>query len=187
MNHIVKPVIILTLTVFCSALFLSYTRKITAAYILSQEIDKQKQAVSLVLAGYKIGEELIAKFDDDTKFSYWIGTKIEDDIEKKGYAFISTVHGDKREIAAPPKAAWQYNFISTVHGNKGEIKAMIGVDEDDKILEISIIHQPEMPIAFFATDIKETIVNDIKDSLIKLKKARSIIEHEQSLIEQSEQ
>ena len=122
MEHIVKPALILTLIAFFSALILSYARKITDPYILSQEIDKRKSAIELVLYGYTIGDELIAELDDGAKFSYWTGTKIEDDIEKKGYAFISITHG--------------YN---------GEIKSMVAVDENNRVLGISIMQQTETP------------------------------------------
>jgi len=122
MKEIVKPALILTLIAFFSALVLSYAKKITDPYILRQEIDKQNRAVELVLHGYTTGEELIAKLDDGTKFSYWTGTKIEDDIEKKGYA-----------------------FIATTHGFSGEIKSMVGIDEDNKILGMSVIQQTETP------------------------------------------
>ncbi|MCL2154368.1 MAG: FMN-binding protein [Leptospirales bacterium] len=131
MEHIVKPALILTLIVFFSALVLSYARKITDPYILSQEIDKQNQAVKLVLHGYTIGEELIAKLDDDTKFSYWIGTKIEDNAD------------DADNKDGIEKNA--YAFISTTHGYSGEIKSIVGVDENNKILGISIIKQSETP------------------------------------------
>jgi len=178
MNHIVKPALILTLTVFCAAMLLSYAKKITDPYILSHETRKQEQAVNLVLTGYTTGEELIAEFDDGTKFSYWVGTKIEDNIEKKAYAFISTVDVYKRGIAVLPATARQSCFIYN-----GEIEFMIGIDEDDKILGVSIIHQPETANAFFAADIKETIANDIKDSLIKFKKAKSIIEQNHGGVE----
>ena len=120
MKHIVKPALMFGLLAFFSALVLSHARKITAPYILSQEIAKQKEAVELVLHGYAIGEELVAKFDDGTKFSYWIGTRLEDDIEKKAYA-----------------------FISAMHGYRGEIKSMVGIDEENKILGISIMRQTE--------------------------------------------
>jgi len=175
MEHIVKPALILTLIVFFSALILSYAKKITDSYILRHEIDRQNQAVRLVLNGYTIGEELIARFDDGTEFSYWVGTKIEGAVEKKAYAFISTVHGNKRNIATPPTAAWQSNFISTVHGN---ISAMVGIDEDDKILRVSIIHQTEPVITFFDAVLTKTIVDGINDSIVKLKSAKLIIEND---------
>ena len=60
MKHIVKPALILTLVVFFSALLLSYARKITDPYILRDEIEKQNEAVRIVLHGYTIGEEAIA-------------------------------------------------------------------------------------------------------------------------------
>ena len=232
MNHIVKPALILTLLAFFSALVLSHARKITDPYILSQETAKHKQAVELVLHGYTIGEELIAKLDDDTKFGYWTGTRVEDDLEINAYA-----------------------FISAVRGYSGEIKSMVGIDEEDKILGISIIQQNETPgfgdrinesgnkktilNALFgyrtlsnektapwfqkqftgidlnkkililkkelqtkeissdlieqnaitavtgATATTTAIVNGLKDSLIKFKKVRLIIEQERLLIEQN--
>jgi electron transport complex protein RnfG len=128
MEHIIKPALILTLIAFFSALILSYARKIADPYILRQEIDKQNQAVELVLRGYTIGEEIIAKLDDDTNFSYWIGTKIED---------------GEDDLEQNKKKA--YAFISTTHGYSGEIKSIVGVDEDNKILGISIIKQTETP------------------------------------------
>ena len=156
MEHIVKPVLILTLIVFFSALIISYAKKITDPYILRHEIDRQKQAVRLVLNGYTIGEELIARLDDGTEFSYWVGTKIEKD-EK----------GKDVEIKA-------YAFISTVHGN---IRAMVAVDEDNKILGSIIIHRTEEPALWDKLD--ENIDEDgLKDSLIKFEKAKLIIEQD---------
>jgi len=122
MNQIVKPALMLALLAFFSALVLSHARKITDPYILSQEIAQQKQAIELVLHGYTLGEELIARLDDNTEFSYWMGTKVEDDIEKKGYA-----------------------FISVGYGYSGEIKSMVGIDEENKILGISVMQQTETP------------------------------------------
>ena len=137
MKHIVKPALILTLTAFFSAMLLSYAKKITEPYILSHEINKQNQAVKLVLHGYTIGEEIIAKLDDGTKFSYWVGTKIEEDTNDK-----DNKNNTDNKNGIEKKA---YAFISATHGYRGEIKSVIGVDENNKILGISIIRQTETP------------------------------------------
>lgn len=122
MKNIIKPAVILTIIAFFSAFVLSYARKITYPYIIKQEVDKQNRAIELVLPGYTVGNEMVATLDTGIKFSYWIGTKIVDGIEKKGYA-----------------------FISVNYGYSGDIKAMVGIDEENKILGISIIQQTETP------------------------------------------
>ena len=176
MKHIVKPALILTLVAFFSALLLSYARKITDPYILSREIEKQNEAVRIVLHGYTIGEEVIAEFDD-TKFSYWTGTKLEDDKDDKD-------NKDNKE----KKEKKGYAFISVTHGYSGEIKSMVAVDEDDRVLGISVIRQTETPalgnkVNERAAVTAEAIAEGIKESLIKLKKSRLMTEHDAENVE----
>ena len=60
--------------------------------------------------------------EDGSKFSYWIGEKEIDKEVHLGYA-----------------------YISVNYGYSGNIKAMVGLDEQSRILGISIIQQTETP------------------------------------------
>lgn len=122
MKSIIKSVIVLTLVVLFSILILFYVWKTAYPYIIRQETDRQKKAVEEVLPEYTVSEEITVTLDDGEKFSYWAGTKTVDDLEKKAFAFTSVNYG--------------YNV---------DIKAIVGVDEENRILGIRIFQQTETP------------------------------------------
>jgi len=122
MKNILKPAIILAAVAFCSSLLLSFVRGVTYPVILQQEKDKEKNALMMVLPGYEIGNPRIVKFDNGEEFKFWIGEKKLDNQVLKGYA-----------------------YLSVNYGYSGDIKSMVGVDENNKILGISIVQQSETP------------------------------------------
>ncbi|HOO70361.1 MAG TPA: FMN-binding protein [Spirochaetota bacterium] len=121
MNNIVKPAIILALVAFVSSMVLSHIKKITYPSILKQEKEKQERALAIVLPGYTVGEQKNLTLDG-TDFTYWPAEKDESGKMIKGYAFI----------ASSP-------------GYSGQVVSMVGVDDRDTILGMSILQQSETP------------------------------------------
>jgi electron transport complex protein RnfG len=122
MKNIVKPALILAAVAFCSSLLLAYMRDITYPVIKMQEKEKEQEALMMVLPGYEIGEPQIVELDNGEEFKFWTGEKKQDDEVLKGYA-----------------------FLSVNYGYSGDIKSMVGVDENNKVLGISIVQQSETP------------------------------------------
>ena len=122
MNNIFKPALVLAAVAFCSSLLLAYMRDITYPVIRQQEKEKEKIALMMVLPGYEIGEPQIVKLDNGEEFKFWTGEKKQDDEILRGYA-----------------------FLSVNYGYSGDIKSMIGVDENNIVLGISIVQQSETP------------------------------------------
>lgn len=122
MKNIIKPAIILAAVAFCSSLLLSYMREVTYPVIRQQEKEKEQQALMMVLPGYETGEPQIVELDNGETFKYWTGTKIVEEETLKGYA-----------------------FLSVNYGYSGDIKSMVGVDENNIVLGISIVQQSETP------------------------------------------
>lgn len=122
MKNIIKPAMVLAAVAFCSAILLSLVRGITYPVILQQEMDKEKNALMMVLPGYEIGDPLVVELDNGEQFKFWISEKIVDGEVSKGYA-----------------------FISINYGYSGDIKSMVGVDENNIILGIAIVQQSETP------------------------------------------
>jgi electron transport complex protein RnfG len=122
MKNIIKPALVLAAVAFCSSLFLSYMKEITSPLIKQQEREKEQNALMMVLPGYETGEPQIVKLDNGEEFKFWIGEKETDDGVLKGYA-----------------------FLSVNYGYSGDIKSMVGVDENNIVLGISIVQQSETP------------------------------------------
>jgi len=121
MQNVIKSTLILAMVALTTSLILSHLYKITYPSIIKQEKQKEKDAISIVLKGYSIIEKKSALINGK-KFVYQIGEKKKNNNILKGYAFI----GEK-------------------NGYSGLIKTMIGIDEDGKILGISILQQSETP------------------------------------------
>lgn len=121
-KDILKPALVLAAVAFCSSLFLSFVRGVTYPLILQQEREKEQNALMLVLPGFEIGEPRIVDLDNGETFTYWEGEKTAAGEVIKGYA-----------------------FISVNYGYSGDIKSMVGVDENDLVLGISIVQQSETP------------------------------------------
>lgn len=122
MKNIVKPALVLAAVAFCSSLLLAYMRDITYPVIRQQEKEKEQKALMMVLPGYEIGEPQIVKLDSGEEFKFWTGEKKQDDEAVRGYA-----------------------FLSVNYGYSGDIKSMVGVDENNIVLGISIVQQSETP------------------------------------------
>ncbi|PKL39746.1 MAG: hypothetical protein CVV44_05860 [Spirochaetae bacterium HGW-Spirochaetae-1] len=121
MNTIIKPTLILTAVAFIAAFVLSHVEKITYPNILKQKKVKQDNALLLILPGYKIVKENKTEIDH-AAFHYWIGEKEVDGKPVKAYAFIAASAG---------------------YG--GPVESIVGVDENNRILGISILNQTETP------------------------------------------
>lgn len=122
MKDIIKPAILLATVAFCASLLLVLVRGITYPVILKQESDREKSALMMVLPDYEIGEPIVVELDNGELFKFWTGEKIVDDEVLTGYA-----------------------FISINYGYSGDIKSMVGVDENNIMLGISIVQQSETP------------------------------------------
>jgi len=122
MKNIFKPAIVLIFTIGISISGVIHVRSLTYQYIVKQEVEKRNKTLQNVLPGYTITQERIVTLDDGERFTFWEGIKIIDGIEKRGYAFITLSYG--------------YN---------NDIKTFAGVDEDNRILGLSIIQQTETP------------------------------------------
>jgi len=122
MRNIIKSAVIITLVVLFSFMIIFYAGRITFPYISMQEADRQNKTVESVLPEYTVSEKVSVTLDNGEKFSYWEGTKTVDGLEKKAFAFTSVIYG--------------YNV---------DIKAIVGVDEENMILGISIFQQTETP------------------------------------------
>ncbi len=121
MNFVVKPAIILALVTLIAAAVLSQVKRITYPNILQQQKEKQNQALSLVLPGYRVGDKKDVTVDGED-FTYWPAGKETGDGLTEGYAFVSS---------AP--------------GYSGDIRVMVGVDREGNILGLSILQQTETP------------------------------------------
>ncbi len=122
MKNIIKPAILLATVAFSASLLLIMVRGVTYPVILQQERDRERNALMMVLPGYEIGESRVVALGSGEQFRFWIGEKIVDDEVLTGYA-----------------------FISTNYGYSGDIKSMVGVDENNIMLGISIVQQSETP------------------------------------------
>ncbi len=121
-----KSAMVLGIVAFLSAFFLSHVMKITYPEIVKQEREKQKNALSMVLPGFTVGEKQTIKVEGK-EIPYWIG-------EKKS--------GGKNEKESVTRGV---AFITSQSGYSSDVISMVGVDESGKILGISIMEQLETP------------------------------------------
>jgi len=121
-KNIIKPALVLAAVAFCSSLLLSFVRGVTYPLILQQESDKEQSALMLVLPGFEISEPLVVELENGENFKYWTGEKFINGEAVQGYA-----------------------FISVNRGYSGDIRSMVGVDENNIVLGISIVQQSETP------------------------------------------
>jgi electron transport complex protein RnfG len=118
---IMRSTLVLAAVAFVSSYVLSHLDKQTRPEIEKYEKEKRERALPLVLPGYEIGEKRTDKIDGK-EFNYWIGVKTVDEIEVKGYAFLT---------ASP--------------GYSGDVESMVGIDDKGMVLGISILRQTETP------------------------------------------
>ena len=104
-----------------SALVLSHVQKVTYPNILKRELEQQNKALSVVLPGFRIGKKRTVKVDGNI-FTFWTATRIVKGSVIRGYA-----------------------FIAGGSGYSGNVKSVIGVNQQGKILGISILQQTETP------------------------------------------
>lgn len=122
---LIKPTIILGLIGFVSALTLSHINKLTKPEIVKRLNQKKEEAYAVVLPprlGYVIVEKDKKVTIDGKEFIYTCAEKVTNDIKMKAYA-----------------------FETAQRGYSGIIRTIVAVDENMKILGISILHQTETP------------------------------------------
>lgn len=122
MKNIIKSAVILILVAVFSILLVFHVRKFTYKYIMEQETVRQNRAVESVLAGYNISGQITVSLDNGEKYSYWTGIKTVDDTGQKAFAFTSVTRG--------------YN---------ADIKAIVGVDDQNRILGVNFFQQTGAP------------------------------------------
>lgn len=121
MDTVVKPSLIIMAVAFVASLALSHVKSFTEPSIARQAKEKEENALKAVLPGYSIGEKKMVDVNG-TSFTYWTAAKQDGEKEAKGYAFI----------ASEP-------------GYSGDVRSMVGVDDQGKVLGISILQQTETP------------------------------------------
>ena len=120
-----KSIITLGLVAFISGFLLSHLYKVTYPEIVRQEKEKQQKSLALVLPGYKVGNVQKAKLaGKDVK--YWVGEKS-----------VKSKEGTKKEKG--------YAFITSKPGYSGDVISMVGIDQDGKIIGLSLLQQTETP------------------------------------------
>lgn len=121
MANILKSTFILAVIAFIASYALSHVNNITEPEILRQEKEKQQKALTAVLPGYSVEDEKTVKVNGGD-FTYWTGQKGEGEDSARGYA-----------------------FITEKSGYSGVVRTMVGIDDEGKILGVSILQQSETP------------------------------------------
>ncbi len=122
---ILKPALILSIIAFLASFTLSHINRITRPEIEKRLQMKKDEAYAAVLpshSGYVIIEKGKKALVDGREFQYTIAEKTEGDKKIKAYA-----------------------FETMKSGYSGVIRSIVAVDENMKLLGISIIQQSETP------------------------------------------
>jgi len=122
---IIKPALILSIIAFLASFTLSHINRITKPEIEKRLQMKKDEAYAAVLpaqSGYVITEKGKKAMVDGREFEYTIAEKTEGDKKIKAYA-----------------------FETAKSGYSGVIRSIVAVDENMKLLGISIIQQSETP------------------------------------------
>ncbi|HMB20317.1 MAG TPA: FMN-binding protein [Spirochaetota bacterium] len=120
-REIIQSTILIAIIAFIAAFALSHINDVTRPAIQEQEKEKQENALSVVFPGYQIQDKKNVSLDGKD-FVYWTAKKKERGTTLNAFAFI----------ASQP-------------GYSGDIRVMVGVNEKDEILGLSILSQTETP------------------------------------------
>jgi Na+-translocating ferredoxin:NAD+ oxidoreductase RnfG subunit len=120
-TDIIRPVLVFTAVVLACVLLLSIVQGLTGPVTLRRAVEKRESSLSLVLPGFTVTASRKAIIEG-ADFSYWEAEKKEGTTTMRGFAFIT-------------KSA----------GYGGDVESMVGVDENGRVLGLSIINQSESP------------------------------------------
>ncbi|MFW5862624.1 MAG: FMN-binding protein [Spirochaetota bacterium] len=120
-REIIQSTILIAIIAFIAAFALSHINNLTHPAIQEQEKEKQEDALSVVFPGYRIQDKINVTLNDED-FAYWTAEKNEN-----GTAFNA------------------FAFIASQPGYSGDIRVMVGINEKDEILGLSILSQTETP------------------------------------------
>lgn len=120
-REIIQSTILIAIITFIAAFALSHINDVTRPAIQEQEKVKQENALSVVFPGYRIQDKKNVTLNGKD-FIYWTARKKEKGATRNAFA-----------------------FITSQPGYSGDIRVMVGVNEKDEILGLSILSQTETP------------------------------------------
>ncbi len=120
-REIIQSTILIAIIAFIAAFALSHINNVTRPAIQEQQKEKRENALSVVFPGYQIQDKQSVSLDAED-FVYWTAKKKENGTILNAFA-----------------------FITSQPGYSGDIRVMVGVNEKDKILGLSILSQTETP------------------------------------------
>lgn len=143
-TDIIRPTLILMAITLVCVLLLSHVQRLAGPIIIQRAREKQEAALALVLPGYTVLASPKAVVDG-AEFHYWEAERNEGNRTERGYAFITK---------------------DTGYG--GNIEMLVGVDENGKVLGLSIISQSETPgLGDRCVEVadRETLVDYLRDGI----------------------
>lgn len=119
MKDFTIPTLVLALVTFCAASLLAGVNAMTYKRIEQLEAEKEQNALQLVLPGYKLNGDAMMMDESDDSTRYWTGKN--------------------------DAGAMAYAFITESPGYSSSPRVMVGIDQNQKILGISVLSQNETP------------------------------------------